>query len=132
ISLSGNAIVGTPGALIDLTTTGGITEAASSSILAGTLQSAAGIAGSVSLGGAANAIATLGQFQLGSGDFTLVDTGNLAVAGPVSATNSAISDIDDSRITVSGMLAASTAGGSLTVISGAASAGTSSPSGTVG
>ncbi|HXT80516.1 MAG TPA: hypothetical protein VN702_13195, partial [Acetobacteraceae bacterium] len=132
ISLSGNAILGTPGALIDLTTTGGITEAASSTILAGTLQSGAGIAGSVSLGGAANAIATLGQFQLGSGDFTLVDTGNLVVAGPVSATNIAISDIGDSRITVSGMLAASTAGGSLTVISGAASAGTSSPSGTVG
>src|SRR5262249_44045519 len=80
IALTGNALLGQTGATIDLTTTkGGVTEAATSTIIAATLHSAAGVTGAVDLAGTANAIGGLGTFSVGGGDFALVDTGDLAI-----------------------------------------------------
>jgi filamentous hemagglutinin family protein len=108
IALTGNASVGNAGAVVDLTTAGGgVTEAATATITAGTLQSTGGIAGAVALPGAANAIAAIGSLAVTGGTFSLVDTGNLSVAGALSA--NAIGIVDTGALAVSGSALAANA-----------------------
>ena len=64
VVMAGAALLGQTGALLDVTTTGGgVNEAASATIVAGTLQSSGGINGNVNLLGSSNAIAALGSRQ---------------------------------------------------------------------
>ena len=126
ITLTGNAMLGNAAALVDLTTTaGGVSEAATAQIVATTLQSAAGVTGSVGLVGTANAVANLANFVVTGGDFTLLDTGNLGVAGPLSATNVSLTTDGASSITATGSILAtanlhltSGSGGQVTNVSG--------------
>ncbi len=93
IAMNGNASVGTIGAIVDLTTTGGgVTEATTGVITAGALQSTGGIVGTVNLLGTGNAIADINTIGVTGGSFSLVDTGNLGVAGKLSATGVTIND----------------------------------------
>ncbi|HET7880648.1 MAG TPA: hypothetical protein VFL55_07155, partial [Acetobacteraceae bacterium] len=88
IALTGNASVGQSGGVVDLTATaGGIDEATTSTIIAGTLQSSGGVAGAVSLLGTANAIGALANFVVtgGSSRFVLDDSTALTVSGTVTA-----------------------------------------------
>jgi len=86
IALNSGAIVS--GATVDLSATGGgVTQIASSTITATTLQSTSGVTGTVMMAGTANAISSIGSFAVTSGDFDLLDTGNLAVAGALTARN---------------------------------------------
>lgn len=88
ITLTAGAALGQPGATISLSTgSGGIDQNPGATITAATLLSPLGVTGSVSLAGTANAIGTVGAFALnGAGsDFFLLDTGNLTVAGPLTA-----------------------------------------------
>ena len=74
--------ISTPG-LLDITTRqGGFTQTGGL-IAAGTLTSSGGIAGSASFTGGVDRIAILGAFST-TGALTLLDTGTLTVAGPVS------------------------------------------------
>ena len=85
ITIANNAVLGNTGALVDLTAGGTIAELNFGKIIAGTLQSAGGAGGTVSLGNT-NTIATLGAFTVtGTNGFILTDSGSLAVAGTVSA-----------------------------------------------
>ncbi len=92
-------------AQISLTVTGGITQAPSSHIVTGTLSGSA--SGPVSLTGA-NRIVTLAGFTVGSGDFALVDTEGLTIAGPLGAANASLSVAGDltlaANVTVPGTL----------------------------
>ena len=72
----------------------GVSQAAGGTLAAATLQSG-GVAGSVDLAGTSNNITTLGSVSVSGGDFSLVNngnSGNLAVVGPVTANNVAISN----------------------------------------
>ena len=94
IALSGKASVGQTGGLVDLTTTGGgVTEASTATVTAGTLQSIAGIDGNVALAGGSNAIANIGSLTVRGGTFSLTDTGNLNVAGNLTASDITIGDV---------------------------------------
>ncbi|HEY1936194.1 MAG TPA: filamentous hemagglutinin N-terminal domain-containing protein [Acetobacteraceae bacterium] len=108
IALTGDASLGNSGALVDVTTTGGITEAITGTVTAGTLQSTSGVTGTVDLAGVANAVASLGNFPVASGNFTLVDTGSLAVPGTVTATNITLSTNTTNQISATGSLGAGT------------------------
>ena len=91
-------------ATVDISATGGGgTEAAAGKIVASLLQSSSGVTGSVTLAGSANTIATVGSFAVSSGDFSLTDTGNLAVTGRVTAANVRLSG---TAISVSGSIGA--------------------------
>jgi filamentous hemagglutinin family protein len=108
IALTGNAALGQAGALIDMTTSGGgVTEAATASVTAATLQSTGGIKGAVDLAGVGNKIGTIALFKVSGGPFSLVDTGPLDVAGTLSA--SGITIVDSGALTVSGDLIATSA-----------------------
>lgn len=103
VALNGNALLGNAGAVIDVTTTaGGLIEASTATISAGTLQSTGGIGGDVSLPGAANAIADIGSLAVGNGTFSLNDAANLNIAGPLIA--SGITIADAGNIAISGLL----------------------------
>lgn len=105
IALTGNAALGQAGALIDMTTSGGgVTEAATASVTAATLQSTGGIKGAVDLAGVGNKIGTIALFQVNGGPLSLVDTGPLDVTGTLSATGITIAD--SGALTVSGSLIA--------------------------
>jgi hypothetical protein len=57
----------------------------------------------VDLAGTANDIAGVGSFAVTTGSFTLVDngnTGNLAVSGPLTATNVTLDDANTGTISV--------------------------------
>ena len=98
---------------------GGLTQGAGDGISATILRSTSGVTGTVTLGNAVNNVATLGQFAVASGDFTLVNdgnTGNLSVTGPVTAANVKISDANTGTISVGGSIGATT---SLVLASGA-------------
>ena len=77
------------GATVDLSAAGGgVTQVATGTITATTsLLSGSGVTGTVDLAGTSNAIAAIGSFAVTSGDFTLVDTGDLTAAGKLTATN---------------------------------------------
>jgi len=82
---------------------GGISQPVSGIIYAGTLQSSGGVAGTVAFAGTANSIGTIGSFAAASGDFDLIDTGTLGIAGPLAATNVTLSS---ATITATGTIAA--------------------------
>src|SRR5262249_30236432 len=101
ITLTGNAALGQPGALIDVTTSrGGGTEAAPANVTAATLQSTGGIKGAVDLAGVGNKIGTIAVLKVNGSPFSLVDTGPLDVAGTLSASSITISD--GGALTISG------------------------------
>ncbi len=120
IALTGNAPVGQPGGIVDLTASGvGVSEAGTSIIIAGTLQSSGSVAGPVTLTNA-NRVASIGSFLVtGAGDsFTLVDAAgvNLGVSGPLSAAQDvALSTSGFGAVTATGGIAA---GRTLSVTSG--------------
>ncbi len=93
IALNGNASLGNTGAVVDLTTAGGgVTEAATATVTAGTLQSPGTVVGTFDLSRGANNIANLGiiKVKAGTGDFLIGDSGRvgtLGVSGPVTADN---------------------------------------------
>jgi filamentous hemagglutinin family protein len=95
-------------ATLDLRTTGGVTQSAGT-ITAGSLTGSA--AGDVSLT-LPNSIASVGSFTVGAGDFSLTDTGNLGIAGPLTAANISLSS---PTITATGSLGAT---GILTLTAG--------------
>ena len=89
MTLAATALLGQSGAVLDVSTTsGGLTQDAGATIVAAALLSTGGIVGSASLAGVANAIGTIGAFAVsGAGsDVSLVNTGTLVVAGPLTAT----------------------------------------------
>jgi len=134
IALNSNASVGQPGGLVDLTTTAsGVTEAATATVTAGTLRSTGGITGDVVMAGAGNVIAALGSLAVSGGTFSLTDTGNLNVAGKLTASDITIGDAG--MLTVSNSLIA-TGTASLTAASidvpGLVSGGSVTLSGTAG
>ncbi len=107
------AIVGssaTPWATIDLTAgNGGVTQAATGTLVAGTLQSTGGIVGSASLLGTANAIGTIAAIAVtGAGsDFALTDSANLTVSGALTAVRDVrLTATGASSITVTGSIGA--------------------------
>jgi hypothetical protein len=104
IRLRGDALVGKPGAVVDLSTTDdGVRETATATIIAGTLQSSGGIAKSATLSGSANAIAAMGSLAV-DGPFSLTNTGNLSVGGKLNAT--AITISDNAALTIPGIASA--------------------------
>ena len=134
IALSGNASVGQTGGLVDLTTTGGgVTEAATARVTAETLQSSGGITGNVALTGVGNAIAALGSLSVSGGTFSLTDTGNLNVAGKLTASDITIGDAGVLTVSNS-LIAAGTANLTATSIDipGLVSGGSVALSGTAG
>ena len=77
---------------IDLSTAaGGITQSAGS-ITAGTLISSSGIAGTVKLAQAGNAVGTVGDFAVTTGDFTLASSIATTISGALSAANVTLTD----------------------------------------
>jgi hypothetical protein len=76
IALNSNSVVGQTGAAINLTTTANITQAASSTLVAASLQTEGGAV--VDLGGTANAVGALNGI-IASTSFTLNDSTNLTV-----------------------------------------------------
>jgi filamentous hemagglutinin family protein len=87
IALTGNAALGQAGSVIDITSTGPVSEAATSTIAANTFGSSGGVTGNVSLLGTGNAITIVTNFPVTGGDLTLVDHNNLTLAGTQSANN---------------------------------------------
>lgn len=87
ISLTGGAALGGAGSAIDITSLGPVAAAATSTITAVSLSSRGGVTGSVDLLGTANAITALGNFAVTGGDLTVVNGGNLTLAGNQSANN---------------------------------------------
>ena len=84
LTLGGLVSAGT----VDLSVaSGGVTQAASGTMVAAALHSSGSVAGTVSLAGTGNAIGTLLDFGVTGGDFSLVNTGSLSVAGTVAAGN---------------------------------------------
>ena len=105
ISMTGTgSLNGTATGFVDLNAgTGGVTEAATATITAGTLKSTGGIGGPVNLAGTGNAIDNLGALAV-TGNFTLVDANALTVGAAVSGTNVTITDsFAGTAITVEGM-----------------------------
>jgi hypothetical protein len=95
------------GATIDLSATGGgVTQVATGTVAAASvLQSASGVTGTVNLAGTANNIASIGSFAVANGDFSLNDTGNLGVAGKLTANNITL---NSPTITATGTIGAAT------------------------
>ena len=88
ITFAGGAVAS--GAVVDLTSSAGISQPASAALNAGTLQSSGGISGDVSLAGTANAIANLASFIVSSGSFALTDSIALSVPGVLTANGIAL------------------------------------------
>ncbi|HEX3400110.1 MAG TPA: filamentous hemagglutinin N-terminal domain-containing protein [Acetobacteraceae bacterium] len=111
IAMNGIASLGSAASVVDLTTTGGgVNEATTSTIVATTLQSTAGTVGTVNLAGIGNNVGTLGTFNAGGASFTLADggnAGNLSVPGTVTAGSVTITG--PGTITASGSILAASA-----------------------
>jgi hypothetical protein len=91
IALAGSAAL--TSTLLDLTAGAGVSEAATVQIATTRLRSAGGITGNVSLTGAANSIASVGEIAVTGGDFTLYDTAaKVTISGPLAANNVTIVD----------------------------------------
>jgi hypothetical protein len=87
IALNGASVLGQSGATVDLSSAGGVSEVAGATLIAATLQSTGGVTGGAAdFSGTANAIATLGDFNVTGSALSLSDTGALSVTGPVTAT----------------------------------------------
>ena len=111
ITLAGTgAIGGGSGSTIDLSTTGGISEAATAR-LAGTLQSTGGAGGPVALLGTANVLPQINGFVVTGGDLTVIEAGGqpLTVGGSVSAAGHTIAlGADGLTLAAGGSLVAAT------------------------
>ncbi len=103
ISLDGSVNLGVVAPTVEFDSAGSISEAGSIALTVGTLTGTA--AAGVTLSGTSNAVGTLGTFGVSSGDFTLVDTGTLIVAGSVAATNISL---DAGSVVINGTLSAGT------------------------
>ena len=90
IGVDGSVNLGTVAAILELDSTGAITETAPIALTVATLTGTA--AAGVDLAGTANAIATLGSFST-AGDFALVDGTALGVTGPLTANNVALTSL---------------------------------------
>ena len=90
-----NTVSGSTGTVGITTLTGGVTQATSGVLIAGTLTSAGGIAGATSLLGTANQIASIDTIAVGSGNLTLNDSINLAINanGTLSAHQITVTDV---------------------------------------
>ncbi len=113
-----DAAIGTSGTPVttfnvSVGTSGGVTQAPAGAINVTTVGSPSGVVGAATLAGTSNAIASVGSFAATGGDFSLVGTGNLGVAGPLTAANVALSA---PTITATGSIGALT---TLTLSSGA-------------
>lgn len=109
IVLTGNALVGQPGATVDLSAaTGGLSESAGSRIIAAALQSSGGVTGSAILAGSGNLVGSIGAFNVSGGDFSLTDNGNVSIVGPLSGIN--VSVATTGAITGSGRVTAGPGG----------------------
>ncbi len=93
--------------LVGFASTGNVTESGAGQITAGTLVSVgSSISGNVLLANTLNAIGTLGNFTIGSGDtLNLADAGLLTVDGPV---NAPITTLSAQSIAIAGTISAST------------------------
>jgi filamentous hemagglutinin family protein len=128
ISLTGNAVLGATGAVIDLTSSaGGVVEDATATLDAATLQSSGGVAGDVSLLGI-NHIAGIGAFATG-GNFALKDQSALTVAGTLTATGNVYLEDSGGGITIGATGAV--AAGSISRASFQAASLTIDPGGTI-
>ena len=133
IALNGTSVLGQNGAIVDLTTTGGVSEAGTASIVAVMLQSSGGVDGPVTLGNT-NTVPVVGNFTVsGTGNgFQLVDSGDLTVSGPLTAPgNITLNTSGAGSVTVSGNIGAGagatlsiTAGSGGVALNGSATAGT--------
>ena len=111
---------------LELDATGPVSEGGSGALTAGTLSGSVS-GGAVTLDQAANAIGTLAAFAVTGHDFTLASTGSLAVTGPVSATDIAVTAGTlgvGGSITAGNTLALTTNGGALGLDHGAVLSGT--------
>ena len=117
------------------TTTGGVTQADTGILIAGTLTSAGSVAGTASLKGTANQIGTIAGFTALGGGLTLVDSTALTLAGVVSATSSGTVDITTSAggltQAASGMLIAGTLTSTGNIVGLASLKGTANQIGTI-
>ena len=122
IRLTGTGLIGSPSSTIELQGLAGITQDPTSTIQAAMLLTPGGFDGNVSLGGTANAIASLGPLSLTFGNLILADggAGTLTVSGPVSAGNVTlgIAGGRPGTIVVTGSI---TAGGTDSLLPGVAS-----------
>ncbi|MEJ0018321.1 MAG: filamentous hemagglutinin N-terminal domain-containing protein [Acetobacteraceae bacterium] len=113
VTMTGTAAIGQAGGTVDLTSAGGVTEAATGVITAATLLSSGGVSGDVTLPGTANAIDAIGNFQV-LGDLALVDgkalqvTGSVAVSGALNQLSIEASGV---TIAATGLLSADAASG---------------------
>ncbi|HTI79448.1 MAG TPA: hypothetical protein VL614_03250, partial [Acetobacteraceae bacterium] len=123
ITLTGNAGVGKAGSTLDITSAGPVSQAASGTIIANLLSSSGGLTGTVNLPGTKNAIAALGNVV--ATNFSLKDTGNLAVNGNVTASIDAALNTTG-LLTINGQLSSAAVGLSASNISipGSVAAGT--------
>ncbi len=133
VTLAGGAVLGAPGARLDLSTrAGGITEAADARILAALLSDTGGIAGDALLTGSANAIGTLGDIRAG-GRLEVVDSqgltlgGTLAAAELVLATPGAVREAAGAVLTLGTLASLGTIGGGVTLAGPGTSIGTLGP-----
>ncbi|HBK07785.1 MAG TPA: hypothetical protein DDZ81_18355, partial [Acetobacteraceae bacterium] len=105
LTLSGTVIAG----VLDLNASAGIDQTGGV-INAGTLQSSAGVTGTVSLAQSGNTIGVLGSFNDGSGSFTLADSVALTQTGTLSAGRMVLADTSTGSpaITLSGIVTGGT------------------------
>ena len=80
IALTGNAALG-PAGLLDIISSGPVSQAASSVITATEIESTGGVNGNVALLGTNNAITVIGDFAVGAGSLVAVSGTNLTLAG---------------------------------------------------
>ncbi len=88
IAPTSNASLGKAGSVVDLSATGtGVSEAATATITAATVQSTGGVSGNVDLLSAINAISGLGNFAVtgGTNHFAMLDAAPATVSGVVTA-----------------------------------------------
>ena len=87
IAMTGNAALGQIGSAIDISSTGGVTQASTSTIIANRLGSSGGVTGTASFLGTGNAINVVTNFTATGGDLVVVDSKNLTLAGIQTANN---------------------------------------------
>ena len=87
ITLTGNAKMGQNGGAIDITSTGPVFEAPTSTIIANSVTSSGGVSANVSLLGTSNAINVFHDFSVTNGDLVLVNGADLTLFGTLKANN---------------------------------------------
>jgi len=88
ITMNGNATLGQAGGAIDISSSGPVSQATTSSILSNTLTSSGGITGGMNLAGSGNTIGAIGSITVTGGDLNVVTSAaNLTLTGVQSANN---------------------------------------------